>query len=68
MALAIETDDSVQRIPVVLFFDKELDPEDLRDRISEALQAAPGLCDLVAAYELVSDGFGRLVPDPKPLA
>ena len=66
----IHTDRTVQHVNVRIYFDQEEDRENLLDQISTALQDSPALAGvrLVSAYELVSDGFGRLVPDDKPLA
>jgi hypothetical protein len=58
----------VQRVDVRLYFDADAGREDLLNRISLALQESAELCDMAAAYPLVSDGFGRLVPDDRPLA
>ncbi len=58
----------MQHVDVRLYFDRDADRQDLLDRISNALQTSADLCDLVSAYELTGDGFGRLVPDDRPLA
>lgn len=63
-----EENDAVQAIDVRLYFPHDADPEDVLDRISNALQDSSELYDMVGAYPLVGDGFGRLVPDTKPLA
>ncbi len=65
---SIQTDPDIQHIDVRLYFDKDEDKEHLLTNISDGLQAYAGLASMVAAYELVPDGFGRTVPDTKPLA
>jgi len=64
----IHTDQTVQHVDVRIYFDKDLDPEDLLDNISKALQEHPALCDMISAYQLKNDGFSHLTPDDKPLA
>ena len=68
MTSSIHTDQSVQHVSVRLYFGKDEDRAGLLDAISDALQGSPELAHMISAYELVSDGFGRLVPDERPLA
>jgi len=68
MTNPIHSDSTVQHIDVRIYFDKNEEHEDLLNAISEALQASPDLSGMISAWELVSDGFGRLVPDERPLA
>lgn len=65
---AIDGDPEVQHVDVRLYFGKDEDREAILDRISDVLQGAPELSHMISAYPMVSDGFGRLVPDTKPLA
>jgi hypothetical protein len=62
------TFNATQNVNVRLYFPKDMDPETIRAKITAALQSDADMTDLISAYELVSDGFGRLVPDSKPLA
>lgn len=65
----IHADETVQHVNVRLYFDKDLDHDELLDKISETLQGdGYALHELVSAYELVPDGFGRIVPAESPLA
>lgn len=64
----IHSDRSVQSIDVRIYFDRDLNHEDLLNKISDALQDAPQLSEMISAYELVNDGFAHLSPDDKPLA
>lgn len=64
----IHMDQTVQHVDVRLYFGKDENREHLLDNISEALQAHASLASMISAYELVGDGFGRLVPGDKPLA
>jgi len=64
----IHTDRNVQHIDIRLYFNLDADREGTLNDISQALQDAPLLCDLVSAYELKNNGFGHLLPDDKPLA
>lgn len=59
---------NAQHINIRLYFDKDENREKLLSRISEMLDTAPALVSMISAYELVSDGFGRLVPDERPIA
>lgn len=56
---------NAQHVNVRLYFDNEENMEPVMDKISEALSGIP---KLISAYELVSDGFGKLVPDVRPIA
>lgn len=57
--------DSVMPITVVIYYPAEMPKEDALDDLNDALGNS---CFLVSAYELVSDGFGHLTPDEKPIA
>ncbi len=65
----IHTDRSIQHVDIRLYFNLNGDHEDLLADIRQVLRDAqiPLLSDMVSAFELVGDGFGRLVPDDRPL-
>lgn len=62
-SMGIHDDPGVQAVDVRLYFDAELNREELLDKISAALQEAPQLYELTSAYE-VKGG----VPLEEPLA
>jgi hypothetical protein len=53
--------ESVQSFDVRMYFPKEMARDDIIDAVMTALGISE-ICEIVAAYEMVSDGFGRLVP------
>jgi hypothetical protein len=56
--------EGVQKFDVRMYFPREASREKIIDMVMAALQDSSDLAEaeLVAAYELVSDGFGGLVP------
>jgi hypothetical protein len=57
--------DAVMYIDVRMYFSRDEDREEMLDEINAALGQSPSM---ISAYEMLSDGFGHLVPDDKPIA
>ena len=64
----VHTSPDVQHVDVRLYFPRGLEGAALLDKINQALGESPHLVELVSAFELVGDGFGRTVPADEPLA
>jgi hypothetical protein len=56
---------SVIPVNVLLYYPAGTSDEDIFDDVNDALATSP---NLVSAYMMLSDGFGHLVPDDKPIA
>jgi hypothetical protein len=56
---------SVVAVNVRLYYPAGTPDEDIFDDVNDALGNSPVL---VSAYMMLSDGFGHLVPDDKPIA
>ena len=69
MVNPIHTDPTVQHVDVRFYFDRQIDHDIVLDSINKTLTGCSyDLAAMLGAYEMVADGFGRLVPDDKPLA
>jgi hypothetical protein len=53
----------MQHIDVRFYFHKNMDHHEMIDVVSDRVRHDP---DLIEAYELVNDGFGRTVPADRP--
>jgi hypothetical protein len=59
----IHTNPDMQHIDVRFYFHKNMDHHEMIDVVSDRVRHDP---DLIEAYELVNDGFGRTVPADRP--